>query len=86
MKKLLIGTVCIASVLQFARGAAETDAGVQAVATVQAAKQQPVEAKTAKEKVEKALDKAFGGRAKWRAKTSKRKITVVDGRKAVLHS
>ena len=78
MKKLLIGTVCIASVLQFARGAAETDAGVQAVATVQAAKQQPVEAKTAKEKVEKALDKAFGGRAKWRAKTSKRKITVVD--------
>ena len=77
MKKLLIGTMCVAAAVQFAN-AETTDAGVQAVATVQTTKQQPVEAKTAKEKVELALDKAFGGRAKWRRKTSKRKITVVD--------
>ena len=77
MKKLLIGLVCVAAAVQFAH-AVEADAGVQAVVTVQATKQQPVEAKTAKEKVERALDKAFGSRAKWRAKTSKRKIAVVD--------
>ena len=77
MKKLLIVTMCVAAAAQLANAEA-TDAGMQAVATVQAAKQQPVKAKTAKEKVELALDKTFGGRAKWRAKTSKRKITVVD--------
>ncbi len=77
MNKLLIGTMCVAAAVQLASAEA-TDAGVRAVATVQATKQQPVEAKTAKEKVELALDKAFGSRKKWKAKTSKRKITVVD--------
>ncbi len=77
MKKLLIGTLCVAAAVQFA-SAEENDAGVQAVVTSQAAMPQQIEAKTAKEKVELALDKAFGGRSKWRGKTSKQKITVVD--------
>ena len=77
MKNLMIGTLCIAAAMQFAN-AEEIDSGVQSVVTVQDAKPQQIKAKTAKEKVECALDKAFGGRAKWRAKTSKRKITVVD--------
>lgn len=77
MKKLMILTLCAAAAVQFA-GAEEADAGVQAVATMQAASPEPVKARTAKEKVELALDKTFGGRDKWKARTSKRKITVVD--------
>ena len=77
MKKLIIGTLCVAVAVQFA-SAEETDAGVQTVAKVQATPPPQVEAKTAREKVERALDKTFGSRAKWRAKRSKQKITVVD--------
>ena len=77
MKKLMIVTTCIAAVVQFAI-AEEADAGVQTVAKVQATPPPQVEAKTAKEKVERALDKTFGNRAKWRAKKSKQKIAVVD--------
>lgn len=76
MKKLLIVTMCVAAAAQFANAEA-TDAGMQAVATVQATPSPKVEARTAKEKVMKALDKTFGGRAKW-FKRPGRKIFVVD--------
>ena len=77
MKKLMIATMCVVTVAQFTY-AQGVDEGVQAVATAQAKAPPKVEAKTAKEKVERALDETFGGRAKWKARTSTRKITVVD--------
>ena len=77
MKRLVIGTMCVAAAVQFAH-AEEADEGVKAVVTVQETAAPKVEeAKTAKEKVERALDKTFG-KGKWKAKTSTRKITVVD--------
>lgn len=77
MKKLMIA-MCAGFAAVLFVGAEETDAGVQTVATMQESKpQQEKKAKTAKEKVELSLDKAFG-KGKWRAKTSKRKIVVVD--------
>ena len=75
MKKLMIGTLCIAAAVQFAI-AEEADAGVQTVAKVQATPPPQVEAKTAKEKIEQALEKTFG--KTWRVKSSTRKITVAD--------
>ena len=77
MKRLVIGTMCVAAAVQFVH-AEEADEGVKAVVTVQETAAPKVEeAKTAKEKVERALDKTFG-KGKWKAKTSTRKITVVD--------
>lgn len=79
MKKLMMMTVCMVAAVSATR--AETpmaDGGVQAVMTAQntSVPEQPP-ALTAKEKVEQALDKAFGGRT-WKTKSAARKISVVD--------